>query len=182
MTLGDPVNCSLPGSSANRIFQARILEWVSIPFSKGSSQPRDRTQFSCIGRQILHHLSHQGSSSNNASNKALFSRLKKRQFLWQVLFDLTSKYDLRISRVNIVSINIRGQVQTISGLKTNLTTSKQEVSLKMEKETAAHSRVLVWDSMDRGAWQAAVPGVSTSQTQLSNYTNTTTSNNFHILV
>ena len=96
--------------------------------------------------------------------------------------DLTPKYDLRISRVNIVSINIGGQVQTISGLKTNLTTSKQEVSLKMEKKTAAHSRVLVWDSMDRGNWQAAVPGVSTSQTRLSNYTNTTTSNKFHILV
>ena len=175
------MNCSLPGSSANGIFQARILECVSIPFSKGSSRPRDRTRFSCTGREILHHLSHQVSSSNNASNKAPFSILKKRQFMTSPL-DLTPKYDLRISRVNIVSINIGGQVQTISGLKTNLTTSKQEVSLKMEKETAAHSRVLVWDSMDRGNWQAAVPGVSTSQTRLSNYTNTTTSNKFHILV
>ena len=36
-TLFDPMNCSLPGSSVHRILQARTLEWVAIPFSKGSS-------------------------------------------------------------------------------------------------------------------------------------------------
>ena len=41
-----------------------------------------------------------------------------------------------------VSINIGGQAQTFSGLKTNLTTTKQEVSLKMEKEMATHSSIL----------------------------------------
>ena len=40
-TLCDPMNCSLPGSSTHRIFQARVLEWVAISLSKGSSQPRD---------------------------------------------------------------------------------------------------------------------------------------------
>ena len=39
----------------------RILEWIPIPFSRGSSQPRDQTWVPCIGRQILYHLSHQGS-------------------------------------------------------------------------------------------------------------------------
>ena len=43
-----PMNCSPPGSSACGILQARILEWVAISFSMGSSQPRDRTQVSCI--------------------------------------------------------------------------------------------------------------------------------------
>ena len=43
--------------------QVRILEWVAFPFSRGSSQPRDRTLVSCIGRWILYHLSHQGSPS-----------------------------------------------------------------------------------------------------------------------
>ena len=42
------VRLSPPGSSVHEIFQARILEWVAIPFSRGSSQPRDRTQVSCI--------------------------------------------------------------------------------------------------------------------------------------
>ena len=46
--------CSPPGSSIHRISQARILEWVSISFSSRSSQPRDQTHISCIGRQILY--------------------------------------------------------------------------------------------------------------------------------
>ena len=48
LTLFDPMNCSPPGSSVRGIFQARILEWVVIPFSRASSQPRDRTWVSCI--------------------------------------------------------------------------------------------------------------------------------------
>ena len=51
--LRDPVDCSLPGSSIHGILQARILEWVAISFSRGSSPPRDRTQVSCIaGRRF----------------------------------------------------------------------------------------------------------------------------------
>ena len=48
-TLWEPVDCSPPGSSVHGILQARILEWVAIAFSRGSSQPRDRTQVSRIG-------------------------------------------------------------------------------------------------------------------------------------
>ena len=47
-TLCDPMDCSLAGSSVRGILQARILEWVTYPFSRGSSQPRDRTQVSSI--------------------------------------------------------------------------------------------------------------------------------------
>ena len=47
-TLWDPMDCSPPGSSVHEIFQARILEWVAISFSRGSSQPRDRTRVSRI--------------------------------------------------------------------------------------------------------------------------------------
>ena len=43
-----PRDCSLPGSSVHGIFQAVGLEWIVISFSKGSSQPRDRTRVSCI--------------------------------------------------------------------------------------------------------------------------------------
>ena len=48
LTLCDPMDCSLPGSSIHGILQARILEWVAISFSSGSSWPRDRTQVSRI--------------------------------------------------------------------------------------------------------------------------------------
>ena len=44
LILCNPMNCSPPGSSVPGIIQARILEWVTIPFSRGSSQPRDQTQ------------------------------------------------------------------------------------------------------------------------------------------
>ena len=48
LTLCDIIDCGLPGSSVHEIFQARILEWVVIPFSRGSSQLRDQTWVSCI--------------------------------------------------------------------------------------------------------------------------------------
>ena len=48
-TLCDPVDGSPPGSSIHGILQTRILEWVAISFSRGSSQPRDRTRVSHIG-------------------------------------------------------------------------------------------------------------------------------------
>ena len=48
LTLCDPMNCSAPGSSVHGILQARTLEWVAVPFSRGSSRPRDRTQVSHI--------------------------------------------------------------------------------------------------------------------------------------
>ena len=56
-TLCDLMDCSLPRSSVHVIFQARVLEWVAISFSRGSSQPRDRTQVSHGCRQTLYRLS-----------------------------------------------------------------------------------------------------------------------------
>ena len=54
-TLCDPMDCSLPGFSVHGIFQARVLEWVAISFSRGSSRPRDRTQVSrIVGRHFTH--------------------------------------------------------------------------------------------------------------------------------
>ena len=44
----DPMNCSLPGSSLHWISLARILEWVAISSSRGSSWPRDQTLISCV--------------------------------------------------------------------------------------------------------------------------------------
>ena len=58
VTLCNPVDCNSPGSSVYGVFQARILKWVAISFSSGSSRPRDQTWVSCIsqpGRHILYH-------------------------------------------------------------------------------------------------------------------------------
>ena len=48
LTLYNPMDCCLPDSSVHRSLQTRILEWVTMPFSKGSSWPRDRTRVSCL--------------------------------------------------------------------------------------------------------------------------------------
>ena len=51
LTFCNPMECSPPGSSVCGIIQAGILEWVAIPSSRGSSQPKDWTHVSCIGRR-----------------------------------------------------------------------------------------------------------------------------------
>ena len=48
LTLCNAMDCISPGSSVHGILQARIMEWVAIPFSRGSSQPRDQTSISCL--------------------------------------------------------------------------------------------------------------------------------------
>ena len=53
LTLCDPMNYSLPGSSVHGNLQARILEWIAIPFSRGSSRPRNHTLVSCIAGRFI---------------------------------------------------------------------------------------------------------------------------------
>ena len=76
LTLCSPIDCSQPGYSVHGILQARILEWVAIPSSRGSSQPRDQTHMSyisCINRQILYHWHH----------------LRNHHPIWSTPFDLS---------------------------------------------------------------------------------------------
>ena len=80
----------LPGFSVHGIFQARILEWVVISFSRGSSQPRDQTRISyasCIGRCVLyyqHYLGNCDYSKNDVEIK--FSLLSPLQALHSYSF------------------------------------------------------------------------------------------------
>ena len=70
------MDCNLPGSSVHGIFQARVLEWVAISFSRGHSWPRDQTPDLLHFRQMLYHLSHQGrrwlSRGKTKNNRCLF--------------------------------------------------------------------------------------------------------------
>ena len=76
-TLCDPMDCSPPGCSVHSILQARILEWVVMPSSRGSSWPRDQaciSYASSIGRYFLHHYSHLGSPTRlNSTTYSLSS-------------------------------------------------------------------------------------------------------------
>ena len=87
-TLCDPIDCSLSGSSVHGIFQAIVLEWVAISFSRGSSQPRARTQVSRIvecrftvwatrevlGRKVMTNLDGMLKSRDITVNKCLSSQ------------------------------------------------------------------------------------------------------------
>ena len=53
LTFFDPIDCSPQGSSVHGFLQSKILEWVAIPFSRGSSCPRDGTQVSCIAGRFF---------------------------------------------------------------------------------------------------------------------------------
>ena len=57
-TLCNTTDCSPPGSTAHGILQARILDWLAIPFSRGSSWPRDQTLVSSIAGSFFYHLSY----------------------------------------------------------------------------------------------------------------------------
>ena len=57
LTFCSPMDCSLPGSSPQGIFQAQMLEWVAMTFSRGSSRLRDQTG-SLACRQVLYRLGH----------------------------------------------------------------------------------------------------------------------------
>ena len=55
LTLCNYMDYSLPDSSVHRILQAGIPEWVTMPFSRGSSRPKNLTLVSCISSWVLHH-------------------------------------------------------------------------------------------------------------------------------
>ena len=64
LTVSDSMDCSPPGSSAHGILQARILEWVAIPFSRGIFLTQGLNPGLLYCKHILYHLSHQGSSKS----------------------------------------------------------------------------------------------------------------------
>ena len=75
--LCDPMGCSLPGSSVHGILQARILEWVAMPSSRGSSPPWDQTRTSCIScTEALP----QGQHHNNGEPKSLSGDMTEKVF------------------------------------------------------------------------------------------------------
>ena len=77
LTLGDPMDCSPQGSSVHGILQARILEWVAISFSRASSQPRNRTQASCIIGRFFYQLSRKGDKWRQLKDIFIKQELEK---------------------------------------------------------------------------------------------------------
>ena len=65
LTLCDPVDASLPGFSVSENLEARILEWLAMPSSRGSSQPRELNPGLSRYRWILYRVNHQGSITHH---------------------------------------------------------------------------------------------------------------------
>ena len=98
-TLCNLMDCSPPGSSVHGILQARILEWVAISFSRGSSQPRDGTWVSCVaGRRFILCATRKALKLHGATKK------KKKKFIsheaGKVLRSLTDTSILLIKQNN----------------------------------------------------------------------------------
>ena len=79
-TLFEPMDCSLPGSSVHGIFQARVLEWVAISFSRGISPTQESNLCLLHCGQMLYHLSHQGRHTHTHTHT---------QFHWSIVLSLT---------------------------------------------------------------------------------------------
>ena len=81
-TLCGPMDCSPGGSSVHGILQAKILEWVASPFSRGSFQPRVWTWVCHIGSQILYCLSRRGSPPGSSAHGIRQARILE----WAAVF------------------------------------------------------------------------------------------------
>ena len=147
------------------ILQARILELVSMPSSRGSSQPRDWTQV-LYCRLILYLLSHQGSPRILEWIAYAFSRGSSQPRNWtRVSFIKSSQLTCSIScyRASLIA-------QLVKNLPAMWDIQVRSLGREDSREEgmATHSSILAWRiHMDRGAWQATVHGVPESWTQLS---------------
>ena len=144
------------------ILQARILEWVAVPFSRGSSQPRDPTQVSCIAGRLF---------TSWATREA--------QEYWRVAYSCSSgsSWPRNLTRVSCIA----------GGFFTSWAT-KEALFLLMLGKIEGNNRgrdgwmasptqwTGVWkalgDGKDSEAWCATVHGVAKSQTQWSDWTTT----------
>ena len=77
--LCDPMDCSLPGSSAHGILQVRILGWVSIPLCRGSSRPRDWSWVSCIAGRFFTVWATREAPALHSAVSILFQFKKKKR-------------------------------------------------------------------------------------------------------
>ena len=184
------------------ILQARILEWVAYHFSRGSSQPRDRTQVSCIVGSLP--AEPQGKPKNTGvGSLSLLHQIFLTQELNQDLLDCRwilyqlsyegSPVKIQTPSIGVlkcerhcpialqklswlVFITIYSEVDFPGGSDCKESTCNAGDlgwEVPLEEGMATHSSILAWRTpMDRGARQATVHGVAKNWTQLSNQAHT----------
>ena len=185
------MDCSLPGSSVHGVLQARILKWIAIPFFRKSSRPSDRTWV----RQILYHLSHQGSYTMQQSK---FTAYNSKMTFWGSSYLCLLLCVVRRmcnpwyqDSLQIISMYIKGPIKK-KYIYIYLSTSLGFLGGSVVKNPSANAgdtETQVWflgkspgiengnllpypcleNLMDRGAWQAIVHGLAKSWTWLSTH-------------
>ena len=121
LTLGNSLDYSLPDSSVHGILQARILEWVAFPFSRGSSQPRDQTQVSSIADRFFTIWStREPLYQNPMGGIALFFRMQKLRHRVKFLSKLNTSLNCgaeassSIAVLSKISISMRRMVPRVN--------------------------------------------------------------------
>ena len=160
------MDCSPPVSSVHRVSQARILKWVAIPFSRGSSRPRDWIHISCTGKQILYPLS-QDSWEPLAARRSTQSILKdqpwdflmlklKLQYFGHLMWRVDSlEKTLMLGGIGSRRKSGRPRMRWLDGI-----TDLMDVRLNE-----------LWEMvMDRESWRASIHGVTKNWTWLSDWT------------
>ena len=187
-----PLDCSLPGSSVHGILQARILEWVAMTSSKGSSQPWDQTWFLHC-RKILYFLRSKFFTPGKPTSSIFLSPSPPKKNKKQTTKTKTSFPSLLLGKSlsyweRTKYIYITKILRLTSSLLQSqylLTThfpllyyvdALQDTWVRflgsedpLKKGMATHSSILAWRiPLDKGTWQATVHGIAKNRTQLSN--------------
>ena len=109
------MDCSAPGSSVHGILQVRKLEWAAVPFSKGSSWPRDWTQVSCIAGRffIIWATRENNTAQNNTLTQMWFEHWNfwsgvKMHYPCQEAFRAIFRSNQLKLRSNILALDLRG--------------------------------------------------------------------------
>ena len=143
LTLCDPMDCGLPGSSVHGIFQARKLEWVAISFTRRSYQPRDRTQVShIVGRHFTIWTIREVSASWN--NRLLPNRKRSTSgcILSPCLFNSYVEYITRNTGLEEAQAAIKIARRTINNL-----TYADDTTLMAESEMKKWSHSVMSNSL-----------------------------------
>ena len=168
-----PMDCSPPDLPVHGISQARVLKWVAIYFSNGSSQPRDWTCVSCFGRQILYHW-----TTREALNKCivttyyfsemqweLASPLYKRSTIIQQMFINCFFYDSLSTESTVASkvlenlcpqraeILVKGNRRYMSNAWDRIQSSKRHELIYKTVTDSQMYRIGFWFPREMGEWE-----------------------------